>query len=160
MEWVEKGKKPRYEPKIYTPLNAPLEEIFKEVEKRDDIRYPKTRGIQLDETKNHPEFYYYHQFRGHSTNDCREVKDIVQHLIRDAYLRKLVKQEVPAPDALVHQVRIARGTQFLCNTIIQSCITRHNDYIWDQELRQGFLREIDRGRKYLVWPGPRPWRRG
>ncbi|XP_026416274.1 uncharacterized protein LOC113311685 [Papaver somniferum] len=26
-EWVEKGKKPRHEPRTYTPLNAPLEEI-------------------------------------------------------------------------------------------------------------------------------------
>ncbi|XP_026417201.1 uncharacterized protein LOC113312679 [Papaver somniferum] len=37
-EWVEKGKRPRHEPRTYTPLNAPLEEIFKEVEKRNDIR--------------------------------------------------------------------------------------------------------------------------
>ncbi|XP_026400406.1 uncharacterized protein LOC113296311 [Papaver somniferum] len=57
-EWVEKGKKPRHEPRTYTPLNAPLEEIFKEVEKRNDIRYPKTRGIQFDETRNHPEFFH------------------------------------------------------------------------------------------------------
>ncbi|KAI3911977.1 hypothetical protein MKW98_010921 [Papaver atlanticum] len=99
-EWVEKGKKPRHEPRTYTPLNAPLEEIFKELEKRNDIRYPKTRGIQFDKTKNHPEFCHYHQFIGHSTNDCREVQDIVQHLIRDGYL----KQAVPGPDAPVHQI--------------------------------------------------------
>ncbi|XP_026379756.1 uncharacterized protein LOC113274585 [Papaver somniferum] len=36
-EWITKGKKPRHEPRDYTPLNAPLEEIFKEVEKRNDI---------------------------------------------------------------------------------------------------------------------------
>ncbi|XP_026400486.1 uncharacterized protein LOC113296391 [Papaver somniferum] len=71
-EWDDKGKRPRREPRTYTPLNAPLEEIFKEVKKMNDIRYPKTRGIQFDETKNHPEFCHYHQFRGHSTNDCRE----------------------------------------------------------------------------------------
>ncbi|XP_026458716.1 uncharacterized protein LOC113359265 [Papaver somniferum] len=81
-EWVEKGKRPRHEPRNYTPLNTPLEEIFKEVEKRNDIRYPKTRGIQFDEPKHHPEFCHYHQYRVHSTNNCREVKDIVQHLIR------------------------------------------------------------------------------
>ncbi|XP_026377745.1 uncharacterized protein LOC113272051 [Papaver somniferum] len=61
-EWVEKGNKTRHEPRTYTPLKAPLEEIFKEVEKRNDIRYPKTRGIQLDETRNHPEFCHYHQY--------------------------------------------------------------------------------------------------
>ncbi|XP_026452024.1 uncharacterized protein LOC113352418 [Papaver somniferum] len=69
-EWVEKGKKPRHNPRTYTSLNAPLEEIFKEVEKRNDIRYPKIRRVQFDETKNHPEFYHYHHFWGHSTNDC------------------------------------------------------------------------------------------
>ncbi|XP_026459347.1 uncharacterized protein LOC113360008 [Papaver somniferum] len=36
-EWVEKGKKPWNETKTYMPLNAPLEEIYKEVEKRTDI---------------------------------------------------------------------------------------------------------------------------
>ncbi|XP_026378776.1 uncharacterized protein LOC113273240 [Papaver somniferum] len=69
-EWVEKGNKPRHEPRTYMPLNAPLKEIFKEVEKRSDIRYPKTRGIQFDETINHPEFCHYHQYRGHSTKNC------------------------------------------------------------------------------------------
>ncbi|XP_026459177.1 uncharacterized protein LOC113359815 [Papaver somniferum] len=95
------------------PLNPPLEEISKEVEKRNDIRYPNTRGIQFNETKNHPEFCHFHQFRGNSTNDFREVKYIVQHLIWDGYLRKFVKQVVPLPDAPVHQVRIDRGTHFL-----------------------------------------------
>ncbi|XP_026395966.1 uncharacterized protein LOC113290591 [Papaver somniferum] len=80
-EWVEKGKKPRHEPRTYTPLNAPLEVIFKEVENRSDIRYPKTRGFQFDETRNHPEFCHYRQYRGHSTNNYREVKDIIQHLL-------------------------------------------------------------------------------
>ncbi|XP_026451548.1 uncharacterized protein LOC113351844 [Papaver somniferum] len=121
-EWVEKGKKPRHEPRTYTPLNAPLEEIFKEVKKRNDIRYPKTRGNQFDETRNHPEFCHYHQYRGRSTNNCREVKDIVQHLIRDGYLRHFVKTTPTStqPDALVHQVRIDRGTQFTYNTISHS----------------------------------------
>ncbi|XP_026377641.1 uncharacterized protein LOC113271933 [Papaver somniferum] len=85
-EWIAKGKRPRNEARTYTPLNAPLEEIFKEVEKRSDIIYPASRGIQFEETKDHPKYCHYHQYRGHSTNNCREVKDIVQHLIRDGYL--------------------------------------------------------------------------
>ncbi|XP_026399839.1 uncharacterized protein LOC113295731 [Papaver somniferum] len=105
-EWIAKGKKPRHEPRAYTPLNAPLEEIFKEVEKRNDIIYPASRGVQFEETKDHPGYRHYHQYRGHSTNNCREVKDIVQHLIRDRYLRQFVRQApqaTTAPDAPVHQ---------------------------------------------------------
>ncbi|XP_026458489.1 uncharacterized protein LOC113359004 [Papaver somniferum] len=70
-EWVSKGKRPRHEARTYTPLNAPLEEIFKEVEKRNDIIYPASRGIQFEETKDHPKYCHYHQYRGHSTNNCR-----------------------------------------------------------------------------------------
>ncbi|XP_026420567.1 uncharacterized protein LOC113316620 [Papaver somniferum] len=50
-EWVAKGKRPSHEARTYTPLNAPLEEIFKEVQKRNDIIYPASRGIQFEETK-------------------------------------------------------------------------------------------------------------
>ncbi|XP_026434288.1 uncharacterized protein LOC113331850 [Papaver somniferum] len=105
-EWVAKGKRPRYEARTYTPLNAPLEEICKEVEKRSDIIYPASRGIQFEETKDHPEYCHYHRYRGHYTNNCREVKDIMQHLIRDGFLRQFVRhpsQTTAAPDAPVHQ---------------------------------------------------------
>ncbi|XP_026399689.1 uncharacterized protein LOC113295573 [Papaver somniferum] len=127
-EWVAKGNRPRQEERTYTPLNAPLEEIFKEVEKRSDIIYLASRGIQFEETKDHPEYCHYHQYRGHSTNNCREVKDIVQHLIRDGYLRQFVRhpaQTTAAPDAPVHQVRIDRSTQFV-NTILHSATQAYN----------------------------------
>ncbi|XP_026431658.1 uncharacterized protein LOC113328880 [Papaver somniferum] len=119
-EWVEKGKIPRHEAKEYTPLNVPLEEIFKQVEKRNDIIYLASRGVQFEETKDHPEYCHYHQHRGHSTNNCRGVKDIVHHLIRDGYLRQFIRHSTPTivtSDAPVHQVRIDRSTKFLCNTI-------------------------------------------
>ncbi|XP_026420442.1 uncharacterized protein LOC113316489 [Papaver somniferum] len=127
-EWVAKGKRPRHEARTYTPLNSPLEEIFKEVEKRNDIIYPASRGIQFEETKDHPEYCHYHQYRGHSTNNFREVKDIVQHLIRDGYLRQFVRhpsQPTATPDEPVHQVRIDRSTQFV-NTISHSATQEYN----------------------------------
>ncbi|XP_026399283.1 uncharacterized protein LOC113295150 [Papaver somniferum] len=127
-EWLAKGKRTRNEARTYTPLNAPLEEIFKEVEKMSDIIYPTSRGIQFEENKDHPEYCHYHQYRGHSTNNCREVKDIMQHLIRDGYLRQFVRhpaQTTAAPDALVHQVRIDRSTQFV-NTISHSATQAYN----------------------------------
>ncbi|XP_026383829.1 uncharacterized protein LOC113279350 [Papaver somniferum] len=127
-EWIAKGKRPRHEARTYTPLNAPLEEIFKEVEKKIDIIYPASRGIQFEETKDHPEYCHYHQYRGHSTNNCREVKDTVQHLIRDGYLRQFVRhpaQTTAAPNAPVHQIRIDRSTQFV-NTISHSATQAYN----------------------------------
>ncbi|XP_026459611.1 uncharacterized protein LOC113360303 [Papaver somniferum] len=127
-EWVAKGKRPRHEARTYTPLNAPLEEIFKEFEKISDIIYPASRGIQFEETKGHPEYCHYHQYRCHSINNCREVKDIVQHLIRDGYLRQFVRhpsQTTAAPDAPVHQVRIDRSSQFV-NTISHSATQAYN----------------------------------
>ncbi|XP_026429015.1 uncharacterized protein LOC113324973 [Papaver somniferum] len=128
-----RGKRPRREAKAYTPLNAPLEEIFKEVEKRNDIIYPSSRGIQFEGTKDHPGYCHYHQYRGHSTNDCREVKDIVQHLIRDGYLRKFVRHVPPVPtlqDAPVHQVRIDKSTRFVCNTISHSALQGYDLITW------------------------------
>ncbi|XP_026458868.1 uncharacterized protein LOC113359456 [Papaver somniferum] len=127
-EWVAKGKRPRHEARTYTPLNAPLEEIFKEVEKISDIIYPASRGIQFEETKDHPEYCHYHQYRDHFIINCQEVKDIVQHLIRDGYLRQFVRhpaQTTTAPDVPVHQVRIDRSTQFV-NTISHSATQAYN----------------------------------
>ncbi|XP_026440718.1 uncharacterized protein LOC113339700 [Papaver somniferum] len=125
---LAKGMMPRHEARTYTPLNAPLEEIFKEVGKMSDIIYPTSRGIQFEETKDHPEYCHYHQYRGHSTNNYREVKDIVQHLIRDGYLRQFVRhpaQTTAAPNAPVHQVRIDRSTQFV-NTVLHSSTQAYN----------------------------------
>ncbi|XP_026441533.1 uncharacterized protein LOC113340623 [Papaver somniferum] len=127
-EWIDKGKRPRHEARTYTPLNAPLEEIFKEVEKRNDIIYPASRGIQFEETKDHPEYFQYHRYRGYSTNNCREVKYIVHHLIRDGYLRQFVRhpaQTSAVPNAPVHLVRIDRSTQF-ANTISHSTTQAYN----------------------------------
>ncbi|KAL8088417.1 hypothetical protein AgCh_038265 [Apium graveolens] len=102
LEYIAKDKYPRTEqnpdstPKKggpgqkfseYAKLNAPRSQILMEIEKDRDIRWPKplkADPAKLDKNK----YCRFHKDVGHDTDECRQLKDKIEFLIRKGRLNK------------------------------------------------------------------------
>ncbi|KAL8108705.1 hypothetical protein AgCh_008657 [Apium graveolens] len=102
LEYIAKDKYPRTEqnpdstPKKggpgqkfteYAKLNAPRSQILMEIEKDRDIRWPKplkADPAKLDKGK----YCRFHKDVGHDTDECRQLKDEIEFLIRKGRLNK------------------------------------------------------------------------
>ncbi|XP_012842286.1 PREDICTED: uncharacterized protein LOC105962516 [Erythranthe guttata] len=79
----------------YQPLTAPLSQVLYAIEKRADLRWPRTaRGApRRDPTLG--TFCRFHNEYGHTTDDCAHLKDEVERLIRDNKIGDFVKIDSP-----------------------------------------------------------------
>ncbi|KAL8154806.1 hypothetical protein AgCh_000241 [Apium graveolens] len=71
----------------YAKVNAPRSQIWMEIEKDRDIRWPKplkADPAKLDKSK----YCRFHKDVGHDTDDCRQLKDEIEFLIRKGRLNK------------------------------------------------------------------------
>ncbi|KAL8146473.1 hypothetical protein AgCh_004271 [Apium graveolens] len=102
LEYIAKDKYPRTEqnpdstPKKggpgqkfteYAKLNAPRSQILMEIEKDRDIRWPKplkADPAKLDKSK----YCRFHKDVSHDTDECRQLKDEIDFLIRKGRLNK------------------------------------------------------------------------
>ncbi|KAL8154881.1 hypothetical protein AgCh_000290 [Apium graveolens] len=102
LEYIAKDKYPRTEqnpdstPKKggpgkkfteYAKLNAPRSQILMEIEKDRDIHWPKplkADPAKLDKSK----YCRFHKDVGHDTDECRQLKDEIEFLIRKGRLNK------------------------------------------------------------------------
>ncbi|KAK1365344.1 hypothetical protein POM88_040905 [Heracleum sosnowskyi] len=74
----------------YARLNAPRSQILFDIEKDRDFRWPKPlRGDPEKRNKN--KYCRYHKDSGHDTDDCRQLKDEIEFLIRKGKLDKFTK---------------------------------------------------------------------
>ncbi|KAL8103407.1 hypothetical protein AgCh_027832 [Apium graveolens] len=104
LEYIAKDKYPRTEqnpdstPKRggpgqkfteYAKLNAPRSQILMEIEKDRDIRWPKllkADPAKLDKSK----YCRFHKDVGYDTDECRQLKDKIEFLIRKGRLNKYI----------------------------------------------------------------------
>ncbi|XP_072065654.1 uncharacterized protein [Arachis hypogaea] len=71
----------------YTPLWVSLVDIYKEVCNTEKI--PPARPLKGKRGGgNRNEYYEYHRVRGHSTNECLELKNIIEKLVREGKLNR------------------------------------------------------------------------
>ncbi|KAL8088129.1 hypothetical protein AgCh_038049 [Apium graveolens] len=71
----------------YVKLNAPRSQILMEIEKDRDIRWPKP--LKADSTKlDKSKYCRFHKDAGHDTDECRQLKDEIEFLIRKGRLSK------------------------------------------------------------------------
>ncbi|XP_063949854.1 uncharacterized protein LOC108221222 [Daucus carota subsp. sativus] len=74
----------------YARLNAPRSQILMEIEKDESVRWPKP--IRTDPQKRNKDLYCrFHKDTGHWTDDCRQLKDEIEFLIRRGKLSKFTK---------------------------------------------------------------------
>ncbi|XP_074322742.1 uncharacterized protein LOC141659699 [Apium graveolens] len=84
------NQKPRFAE--YARLNAPSSQILMEIEKDKDFKWPKPlRGDP--EKRDQSRYYRFHKDVGHDTDDCRQLKDEIEYLIRRGKFGRFTKGE-------------------------------------------------------------------
>ena len=74
----------------YARLNAPRSQILMEIEKEGGVRWPKP--IRTDPEKRNKDLYCrFHKDTGHKTDDCRQLKDEIEFLIRKGKLSRYTR---------------------------------------------------------------------
>ncbi|KAK1403967.1 hypothetical protein POM88_003572 [Heracleum sosnowskyi] len=74
----------------YARLNTPRSQILMEIAKEEDLRWPKPLRTDMSK-RNQNQFCRFHKEVGHDTDDCRQLKDEIEFLIRRGKLNKFTK---------------------------------------------------------------------
>ncbi|KAL2227669.1 UNVERIFIED_CONTAM: Retrovirus-related Pol polyprotein from transposon [Sesamum indicum] len=88
---MEKRKEPKYVPKYhnYTPLAMSREKALMMVENADVLKWPRhTRYTPTKKMSN--KYCRFHRERGHSTEECYQLKDEIERLVRQGHFRDRV----------------------------------------------------------------------
>lgn len=79
----------------FTPLNDTIENIFRAT--KGTIAYPVPERMQVkDAAMKSGKFCQFHDQPGHSTNECRHLRSLVERLVRENYLQHYVQRHRPA----------------------------------------------------------------
>ena len=90
-----KAFKPRYD--SYAELTTTRAQIFQITKAVIVYNYPpKMRNMP----RNHNKFCKFHEEDGHETNDCFSLKDEIERLIREEYIKEYVKGDYPLVGSL------------------------------------------------------------
>ncbi|PNX61955.1 hypothetical protein L195_g052722, partial [Trifolium pratense] len=101
----ERPREPRGPPSTfsnYTPLSRTRDEIFKECNSAEftkaGIKFPRQTPLKPGQDKN--KYCKYHKSYGHLTEDCIQLKDAIEILVRNGQLKQYVKKSnTPRPEA-------------------------------------------------------------
>ena len=74
----------------YARINTARSQILMDIEKDKDGRWPKPLREE-GERKNQSMYCRFHKDNGHNTDDCRQLKDEIEFLIRRGKLAKYKK---------------------------------------------------------------------
>ncbi|KAL2227192.1 UNVERIFIED_CONTAM: Retrovirus-related Pol polyprotein from transposon [Sesamum indicum] len=73
----------------YTPLNTTRAKALLMLERKDVLRWPKPTRV-TPARKNSHKYCRFHRERGHNTDECYQLKDEIERLIRQGYFRDLI----------------------------------------------------------------------
>lgn len=73
----------------FTPLTAPLEHVPNEIRNDQDLKWPKWLRSP-PEQRNQRKYYQFQRDHGHNTDDCIDLKQQIENLIRQGRLGRFV----------------------------------------------------------------------
>ena len=88
------------------PLNATLEKIWEAIVVMEDLPPPPNMGMEPESGYGSKRFCLYHQFHGHNTNECSNLRRIILKMINQGKLNHFLKaapqmqappQQLPGP---------------------------------------------------------------
>ncbi|XP_015966297.1 uncharacterized protein LOC107490043 [Arachis duranensis] len=74
----------------YTPLKVSLVDVYREICNTE--RLPPPRPIKNKKGGSHGDYCEYHKMYGHSTNDCYDLKNVIERLAREGRLDKYLME--------------------------------------------------------------------
>ncbi|XP_011075973.1 uncharacterized protein LOC105160340 [Sesamum indicum] len=89
----DQSKEPTYQQryKNYTPLNMMRAKVLMMVEKNDVLKWPKhTRFTPAKKYSN--KYCIFHREKGHDTEECYQLKDEIERLVRQGYFKNQVAE--------------------------------------------------------------------
>ena len=76
----------------YTPLNVPLEQVLMQI--KDDLSLKWSEKMRGDPNKrNRNKHCCFHRDHGHDTDECYDLKQQIENLIRQGKLRNFLGRE-------------------------------------------------------------------
>ena len=76
----------------YTPLNMPLEQVLIQIKDDPSLKWPEK--IKGDPNKrNWNKYCHFHRDHGHDTDECFDLKQQIENLIRQGKLRNFLERD-------------------------------------------------------------------
>ena len=76
----------------YSPLNVPLEQVLMQIKDDPSLKWPeKMKGDPNKRNRN--KYCRFHRDHGHDTDECFDLKQQIENLIRQGKLRSFLRQD-------------------------------------------------------------------
>ena len=79
----------------YVPLNKPLGQIVMETQEKGLLTEPDLRKFPPD-SRNKRSYCVHHNLKGHATDECKDLREQVEDLVRNGYLNNYINHEAMA----------------------------------------------------------------
>ena len=73
----------------YTPLNTPLEQVLMQIKDDPSLKLPEKMKGEPNKC-NRNKYYRFHRDHGHDTDECYDLKQQIENLIRQGKLRNFL----------------------------------------------------------------------
>ncbi|GAU41233.1 hypothetical protein TSUD_280320, partial [Trifolium subterraneum] len=88
----QNDRRPRQAYKEYSPLNSAKVHILEDILDSDLAKLPNAQDQTFALGPNDHEWCHYHRCKGHDTEKCYRLRDLIEELIRSGHLRKFIEQ--------------------------------------------------------------------